>query len=242
MPELIENDPECEFVPSVGKVYCASTVRAVNKADREVAHLITTSRSDRAGDVVDARGADLANYMRHPVVVANHSYKIEDIIGRAVSITVEDGGIFARTKYRDTPLAKDAFNLAAEGLGAWSIGFRPTKFKAIKDDKGFTKGFHFTEWEMLEYSQVAIPMNPDIVQNALSKGLVSEANISVFFRALDSEKPSAEASGRTNADPNRVALSLNPEVDAKIKAALKRAEWRFAIARAAERINAATKD
>jgi len=241
MPEPIDNDPECDLLPSIGNVFCTSVVRAVNKDAREVAHLITTSRTDRAGDIVEARGADLSNYMRHPVVMANHSYKIEDIIGRAVSLTVEDGGIFARTKYRDTPLAKDAFNLAAEDLGAWSIGFRPMKFKAIKDEKGFTKGFNFTEWEMLEYSQVAVPMNPDIVQNALSKGLVSEANVNVFFRALDPVKPSKEASDRTNADPNPRAR-INQETEDAIKRVFARAEWRFAIAQAAARINAATKD
>jgi HK97 family phage prohead protease len=194
--EIIEDD----LVPNFLKAYCATTVKAVNKDTREVAHLITTANPDRVGDVVDAKGADLANYLRHPVVMANHSYQIQDIIGRAVSLTVGDDGIFARTKYRDTPLGKDAFNLAAEGLGAWSIGFRPTKYKAMKDDKGQTKGFHFTEWEMLEYSQVAIPMNPDAVQNAIQRGWVSQENLKTFFR-IESAEPPKEASDRTNAEP-----------------------------------------
>jgi HK97 family phage prohead protease len=197
------------LVPNYIRSMCATTIKVVNKAEREVGHLITTVNPDRVGDVVEASGADLANYLRHPVVMADHSYSIERIIGRATALTVDEKGIFARTKYRDTPLAKDAFNLAAEGLGAWSIGFRPISFKAMKDEKGITKGFRFTKWEMLEYSQVAIPMNADAVQNALSKGWVSPENIKTFFRVEDQAEPTNVAPDRANAEPVVRAVRLN---------------------------------
>jgi len=188
-------------VPALCRSFCATTVKAVNKAEREVAHLITTKNPDRVGDVVEAGGADMANYLKHPVVVANHSYRIEDIIGRAISLSVTEDGIFARTKYRDTPLGRDAFNLAAEGLGAWSIGFRPIKFAAMKDEKGYTKGFHFTKWELLEYSQVAVPMNPDAVQNMVTRGLVMPDNIKTFFRVEDPARPAYAVPLGANAEP-----------------------------------------
>lgn len=194
MPEHIEiAEPVAEtedvLVPAVMRRFCETEVKAVNKAEREVAHVITTTNPDRVGDVVEASGADLTNFMRHPVVVADHSYSIKDVIGRAKSLTVEDNRIFVRTKYLDTPLAKDAFNLAAEGLGAWSIGFRPISFKAMKDDKGLLKGFHFTKWELLEYSQVAVPMNPDAVQNAITRGLVRPENVAILLKSLPPASP-----------------------------------------------------
>lgn len=237
-PEIMEDD----LFPNVVRTFCATTVKAVNKDAREVAHLISTPNPDRVGDVVEAGGADLQNYMRHPVVVANHSYNIQDIIGRAMEISVGKDGIFARTKYRDTPLGKDAFNLAAEGLGAWSIGFRPVSFKAIKDDKGFTKGYHFTKWELLEYSQVAVPMNPDAVQNAITRGLVSADHVKTFFRAEEPAEPAEAASSGTNAAPNSHAIQLDPKVEARMLAAVRRAQWRFTVAQAAERIEAAMRD
>jgi len=213
-PEVIDQDPECDvddLVPNaVCKFFCATEVKAVNKEEREVAHVITTVNPDRVGDVVEAGGAKLDNFLRHPVVVADHSYSIREVIGKAITLTVEAGRIFTRTKYLNTPLARDAFNLVQEGLGAWSIGFRPIAFKAIKDSKGITKGFHFTSWEMLEYSQVAIPMNADVVQNALSRGLVSEANVTKFFNVEESAKPREKASPETNAAPTKTARVIRP--------------------------------
>lgn len=234
----IDIDEDGELVPCYARTLCSTTIKAVNKAEREVAHVITTRNADRVGDVVDAAGADLANYLRHPVVMADHSYSIDKIIGRAVNLTVTEDGIFARTKYRDTPLGRDAFNLAAEGLGAWSIGFRPISFKAMKDEKGVTKGFHFSKWELLEYSQVAIPMNPDAVQNALTRGWVTPENIKTFFRVEESAEPTEVAGLAPNAEPVRRAQSVDPEVEARLLAAVRRANRRLTISATAERINA----
>jgi HK97 family phage prohead protease len=240
-PEIIDQDPECELIPSYLRSLCATTIKVVNKEAREVAHIITTVNPDRVGDVVEASGADLANYLRHPVVMADHSYSIERIIGKATALTVDEKGIFARTKYRDTPLAKDAFNLASEGLGAWSIGFRPIAFKAMKDDKGITKGFRFTKWEMLEYSQVAIPMNADAVQQALSKGWVQPENIKTFFRAEELKPPSKDAALEPNVDSIHTA-QMDPKSEARILAAVRRAQWRFTVAESAQRITNALKE
>jgi HK97 family phage prohead protease len=227
--DIIDQDPEYDLVPSYARALCSTSIKAVNKETREVAHLITTTNPDRVGDVVEASGADLANYLRHPVVMADHSYSIDRIIGRAVNLTVDEKGIFARTKYRDTPLGRDAFNLAAEGLGAWSIGFRPISFKAMKDDKGYTKGFHFTKWEMLEYSQVAIPMNADAVQNAVTRGLVAAENVKTFFRVDESVTPALERPSGDQVQPTADAKQLNPAITSKIRRAISRAETVFAI-------------
>jgi len=232
-----ETEPENELVPSYARTMCCTTIKAVNKAAREVAHVITTRTADRVGDVVDASGADLANYLRHPVVMADHSYSIDKIIGRAVNLTVNEDGIFARTKYRDTPLGRDAFNLAAEGLGAWSIGFRPISFKAMKNEKGVTKGFHFTKWELLEYSQVAIPMNPDAIQNAITRGWVAPENIKTFFRVEESAEPT-----KLVVEPVAKTRAPDPRMVAAVVLANVRNARRIAIDRAADRIQAALRN
>ncbi len=240
IPEQVEEDV---LLPNTIRMFCATEIKAINKAEREVAHLITTTNPDRVGDVVEAAGADLGNYLKHPVVVANHSYRIEDIIGRAMSLTVEDGRIFARTKYRDTPLGRDAFNLASEGLGAWSIGFRPIKTAAMKDEKGQTKGFHFKTWELLEYSQVAIPMNPDAVQNAITRGLVDANHIKTFFRVEPSAEPCEKAAPVPNAEPARVNVHAPTEAAVQaIRRATAAIDQMIAIEAARERMLSAHKD
>lgn len=197
---------EVELLPTVTdqRAFVHHKIKAVNKELREILHMITTPTTDRAGDIIDPKGADISNYLRNPIVLVNHSYDApRDVIGRALSIEVRDDGITARTKFRDTALARDAFALAAEGLGGWSIGFRPQKYTAIRDEKGMLKGFHFTRWELLEYSLVAIPMNQEIVNNMVKQGLIHPENLPVFVEGSEfivSDPPAAAAPPEANAE------------------------------------------
>jgi len=173
---------EVEMVPNYMRAAVEQTVKAKNPMTREVLHLITTARPDRAGDVVEPGGAQVDSYLLNPVVMADHHYSFEKIVGRAVSLEIKEDGIYARTQFRDTPLGEAAFKLAAEGLGGWSIGFRPIEYDNIKATEGTSRGYRFKKWELLEYSIVAIPMNPDIVSSAIQRGLVGADMADVFFK------------------------------------------------------------
>ena len=61
-------------------------VKAVNEEEREVLHLISTKARDRAGDIVNPKGLDLKNFKKNPVVLVNHDYRVESIIGKAVVV------------------------------------------------------------------------------------------------------------------------------------------------------------
>ena len=207
--------------PNYIRAFVAQTVKSVDKSARAVTHLITTASLDRAGDVVEPGGADLANFMRNPVVIANHDYTIQNVVGRALSMEITEDGILAKTQFRDTDLAKDAFALAQEGLGGWSIGFRPIEYDSVKDEKGRLKGFRFKRWEMLEYSIVAIPMNPDIVNNAVSRGLLHAENVAAFVKSVPSDpKPADAAPDGANADGS---LEVHPALDPTVLKRLHRA-------------------
>lgn len=225
-----------------------SLVKAVNTEEREVLHLISTQSRDRAGDVVEPKGAVLKNYKQNPVVLANHDYQIESILGRSVMIDATEEGLWTRTKFRDTPLAEAAFRLTAEKLGGWSIGFRPMKHHSIKQGKDEkckvcseifealaegkepgdwvpgAWGMHFRQWELLEYSSVAIPMNQDIVNNAVQRGLVTERHAPLFFRSEPSPAPPpadvADASDGSNAEPVSQPIDTTP-AERAISAALR---------------------
>lgn len=205
------------------KAFVTSQVKSWNDETREVLHLITTPARDRMGDVVDSKGADLTHYRKNPVVLANHDYSIESVIGKAINLDVSKEGIYARTKFLDTPLANAAFELTKANLGGWSIGFRPTESHRIaagKKDKckicaeifdsmaegkepgdyvEGVRGDHFTKWEMLEYSSVAIPANQEIVSNAVQRGLCPESLVDQFFRTTTEQEtpPKGAADGPT---------------------------------------------
>lgn len=192
------------------------TVKAVNRDTREVTHLITTNAVDRCGDVVEPSGMDIEHFMKNPVVPVNHDYAISSIVARSESIALGKSEATALTKFRDTPLAEEAMNLTAEGLGGWSIGFAPLESHSVKQGaqqdckvckerfaeaaKGKEPGDyvpgqwsqHFVRIDLWEYSAVAIPANQEIVNNAVSKGLVSREHVDKFFRST-APTPSEEA-------------------------------------------------
>lgn len=213
------------------RVGVTATVKAVNDEKREILHLVSTPAVDRAGDIVEPGGAKVDNYLKNPVVLVDHDYTVEKIIGKATSIEIQEGGVWARTQFRDSDLGRESFAIAKEGLGGWSIGFRPIKHEAMKDEKGRLKGFRFSEWEMLEYSLVAVPMNHEVVQGAVQRGLVSPDHINLFWKT-EKAKPAVAADTSPTVEPVEVVHSINPKAYAKYREML---AWDEA-AEAAERI------
>ena len=177
---------------------CAHVSKGVDVKERSITHLVSTAAVDRAGDVVDPAGWDFANYLRNPVVLIDHDYSIKSVVGRAVSLTVDETGVWAKTKFADTPLARDAFSLVQGGfVKGWSVGFSPSKYKPIKDRSGTVTGIHYKAQELLEYSLVSIPMNPEAVSMALAKG-IDEQHIPILF---SEDQPADAARDGANADP-----------------------------------------
>ncbi len=218
-------------------------IKAVNLEDREVLHLISTQARDRGGDMVSAKGADVKDFKRNPLVLANHDYRIEAVIGRSLMLDVTKEGIWTRTKFLETDLAETALQLTAAKLGGWSIGFKPTDAHSIKGGASagckickelFAEltegkepgdyipgawGMHFLGWQLLEYSSVAIPMNQEAVNNAVSKGWCKEALVPKFFITQESVKPEivsapAEANVELTVRPTPVSFDFGPAMQA----------------------------
>ncbi len=206
-------------LPGFLRAGLGSEIKAVNVEKREVLHRITSINPDRVGDRVVPRGAVLDQFKRHPVVLLDHDYRAEKIVGKAVHLDIKKDEIIARTRYLDTPLGQDAFNLVREGLGAYSIGFKPIDIEPIEDEsrKDIT-GFWIKEWELLEYSQVAIPMNPDAVTLAVQKGLIRKENVARLVCApapAEEETPPADTQrADVGAIMRRLSRRLSTENDA----------------------------
>jgi hypothetical protein len=237
-----------DFAPNYVRAFVEQEVKGIDEPSRAVTHLITTNAVDRMGDIVEPKGALLDNFRKNPVVLANHNYGIESVIGRASEIKITKDGIVSTTIFRDTPLADAAYRLAKEKLGGWSIGFRPTdshtieagardgcktcktRFASMVSGKApgeYVPGAwtrHFVGWEMLEYSSVAIPANQDIVNNAITRGLVSRENVDRFFVRSITPTPAGKPAAAQG--PTANAVELHP-VLAK---ALRRTSVRFAYA------------
>lgn len=157
----------------------ASTVN-VNPKTMVVQAVITTNQPDRAGDVIIPMGLRNARqYLRNPVVLWAHQRGWPPI-GACQHLDVQADRIIAETKFSESSaFAKDVFTLYAEGiLRAWSIGFLPQEIHPITPSAERPDGgFCFRQWDLLEYSAVPIPENPDALTLAIHKGMVRDSRL-----------------------------------------------------------------
>ncbi len=144
---------------------------------RTVISTIATGAVDRDKEVLLPKGAELDNYRANPVVLWGHD-NYSPPIGKNIWVTTKGNRIVAKTEFADTPRGNEVFELFKGGfLKAFSVGFNPIEHRQ-PTTKDLTKHPEWAEarriyskWEMLEYSVVPIPANPDALVSAVSKGL-----------------------------------------------------------------------
>jgi phage head maturation protease len=142
--------------------------------------VISTNTPDRAGDVMIPAGLRNADeFLRNPVVLWAHQRSLPPI-GTCERLTIEPERIIAETKFAaSSPFARDVFTLYAEGvLRGWSVGFVPVQVHPIPPTRDKpTGGTCYPEWDLLEYSAVPVPENPQALTLAVRKGLVKDSDL-----------------------------------------------------------------
>lgn len=223
------------------------SVRKVDEANLRITHTINTKTLDRYGTVVLPKGVDAEKFKQNAVVLWLHNSdetlpKIP--IGRCVELDVREDEIVVTTEFnRNDPLAVKVFQAYKDGfLHAWSIGFIPQRFTEITPanqeelNKQYGLNLKLTEedfaanswwglwvihkWELLEYSAVPVPGNPDALsydaeeaeftRELVTRGLVEEDEVRrINFRELLKKQEKREegeaASGEEQAEANAEA-------------------------------------
>lgn len=128
---------------------------------RSIIAVVSTESVDRDGDVIHASGWQLDNFRRNPVVLFGHDYS-RPPVARASSIDVVGTTLRATIEFPPpnvSELADEVHGLVRAGfLPGVSVGFRPLPGgKTYNEQRG---GMDFTAQELLEFSFVAIPSNP----------------------------------------------------------------------------------
>ena len=153
-------------------------------SDRKFRVVASTEDTDRSWEVIKLSAWDWENYMKNPVIIANHDYQIENIVGKATKIWVEDGkliieGVFSKSN----PLGVLLADLYDEGMvKTVSVGFIPKQRQ--EDNRRI-----ITSAELLELSFVAVPCNP----NALSLDQKQLMKKGIEAGILQEEKSELEA-------------------------------------------------
>jgi len=155
----------------LNKVF-SSNIKAIDDVEQTLTALISTNAVDRMDEVLDPKGVDLKNFKNNPVVLWAHDYA-QQPIGKALWTKRSGDGIISKIKFANTQFAQEVFELYKGGfLSAFSVGFIPKEHED-EDVKG--QGFprrKFTKWELLEFSAVPVPANPEALALAMSKGMV----------------------------------------------------------------------
>ena len=146
-------------------------------SDRKFRVVASTEDTDRSWEVIKLSAWDWENYMKNPVIIANHDYQIENIVGKATKIWAEDGkliieGVFSKSN----PLGVLLADLYDEGMvKSVSVGFIPKQRQ--EDNRRI-----ITSAELLELSFVAVPCNPNalsldqkqLMQKGIEAGILQE--------------------------------------------------------------------
>lgn len=139
----------------MNKQVCPTTMTSLG--DRKMAFTISTAAVDRDGDTIDPRGWQLDNYRRSPVVLWAHDHT-QPPIGKASNLWSDAKGLHATVEFPPTgiyPFADQVHDLVKTGfLSATSVGFIPKESRPSKTGQAITQA------ELLEFSIVSVPSNP----------------------------------------------------------------------------------
>lgn len=149
--------------------------------DRTITFVLSTDIEDRAGDTINQTGWKLERYLANPVVLWGHNHSLP-AIGRMARVGLDTPGLVGAVRFADAeqhPFADVVYRLVeGDFISAGSVGFIPLRWEYRED-----RGIDFREQELIEYSVVNIPMNPDCLARAVQSGI----DIAPLVRAAGAE-------------------------------------------------------
>ena len=173
--EETEIPPTFQFMELDNIAEVKATGEMVDSAFR---FIVSTDDVDRMNDIIDQRGWVLRHFKRNPVVLFGHDYGNLPVArgqkGREVWTAENKTMSVAEFPVRE--LYEFGYTVGqlvrAKFLKTASVGFRPLKWKFVGDNDSDRKGgIDFTKQELLEWSIVPVPANPNALQRAQSEGI-----------------------------------------------------------------------
>jgi len=172
--------------------------------DRTLRLIGSTESIDRDSDIIEVAGWQTKEYMANPVFLWCHTYDIppigkclkveKDVQNKKLAFDIKFPTIAELSSDVNNPADHAKFvdmvyNMYKGGyLNATSVGFRGIESK-IRDDPDvldkpdWARGRRYMKQNLLELSAVPVPANPEALQEAKSKGLISDVEIKSFFNA-----------------------------------------------------------
>ena len=160
--------------------------KAVDLDARTVTFVVSDESVDRDGDILRAEGWDLSNYRKNPVVLWAHQHRMPPV-AKAPDIAVRGKRLEATAEFYDGPgplgeFSSEVLDMYAMGfLSATSVGFRPNTRPQVRrgpedPESGYRPilGLEFIGQELMEFSTVPVPANPNALSRMAKTGAASK--------------------------------------------------------------------
>ncbi len=171
------------------------STRAEKVSDRVFQFVISDESVDRHRTVIKMDGWQLENYRNNPIVAYQHNTFSNDpdsIVGKG-DVYKENGKLMARVTFEpegDNPIADKLVKKIEFGsINATSVGFNPIDWsRGVKADGEDPELIYFRNADLLEFSIVHIPSNPNATQ---------DKDFETFIRMINEESPLPETKPET---------------------------------------------
>ncbi len=161
--QLVYHHPEMDFAGEFNKA--AGRAELPPHTIASFPAVITTTRQDRDGDILETRGAQL-----DPKAPLLYQHMPFENIGRLLKSTQHTRKLLSgEFTLCGTPLGEDCAMLAEHGALRISHGFLAEEFEPLDEKEYDIPGFRVLSFTILEVSLVSIPSNPDAEITAFSR-------------------------------------------------------------------------
>lgn len=214
------------------------TTKAVEVKDRVFRVVISDETLDRHDTVIKLDGWHFDNYRKNPVVLFQHASWTSDpdyVVAKCIKLWVEKKQVWAEVEFEpegQNEIADKLVNKLRFGsISATSVGFDPmqygmgdTRIDPNEDDNIF----YFREQDLLEFSFVIIPSNPNAVSKDGGEGTADsiDNNIDEFVKHHRALAPvTADTTTTNTATETKIADTPGPDPYRTQLIKLKRANY-----------------
>jgi phage head maturation protease len=157
------------------KHYALEPIKAVKETSDGliVDFVISTETVDRDSDTIAVDGWVLDGYRKNPVILFAHNSR-QLPVAKSLSEVIEDKKLKSKAQFTPKDLNEFGYmtgQMYAKGfMNAVSVGFRGIEW-AFTQDKDRPYGIDWKRQELMEYSTVPVPSNPEALLDAKGAGI-----------------------------------------------------------------------
>lgn len=149
-------------------------------------YIMSDETIDRMGDVIEAKGWQLANFAKNPIALFGHDNSF--VIGHWTDVRVQGSKLIGKLNLLPAGISErlDEIRAAVESgvLRAVSVGFASPPGSVEPNKSG---GLLFKAAELMECSLVSVPANPNALQMAKSLNLSEDVRSIIFSDPSDTQ-------------------------------------------------------